>query len=222
MALFNDFSFAAPSQFSPTASDPTSYWNISPTTTPPPSPGYSNTAGHDRHSSMAELTHKFHCQTLGGGPSSSRRAYHDLPTPPNEPDELSRFDPWAIPSLDDLQSFDTYTTASIRSQRQANVRWQCSESHAKDIASLIEDMISTREQCILTPRTSQSTSTVPSSPTSDEESRPACRRMSTSTLPLRQGLKYKRSGENLKGACVARDVRVRKRGSGARKSGSRS
>lgn len=222
MALFKDFSFAAPSQSSPIASDPTGYWNISPTTTPPPSPGYSNTMAHDRQSSIADLTQKFYCQTISSGSLPSSRAYHDLPTPPSEPDEPSELDPWAIPSLDDSQSFDTYSAASIRSQRQANVRWQCSESHAKDIASLIEDMISTGEQCIFTPRTSRTNSTAPSSPGSDEESRPSCRRTSTSTLPLRQGLKYKRSGENLKGACVARDVRVRKRGSGARKSGSRS
>ncbi|PSN66876.1 hypothetical protein BS50DRAFT_676576 [Corynespora cassiicola Philippines] len=108
-------------------------------------------------------------------------------------------------------SYSRLTTATLRMQRQANTRMQCSSSHAKDLSLLVQKMIDDEEQC----RIGDTKLRPPLSPTtSDDDDEGVDMDYEPSTPEeLRQyRLNFRRSGDRLDGCTmVARSVRMRKK-----------
>jgi hypothetical protein len=140
---------------------------------------------------------------------------------------------WALPPLSGDEAMPTAVLRRVRTapvtgrstsptsrrlQRQTNSRLLCSATHHKDIASLLERMVNTSEQCSVAPPTSLA---VPTHPTEDDEgydsaederepSSVAARKVSV--VVLRRGAEFRRASDFRKtGASISKDVRFRNR-----------
>jgi hypothetical protein len=99
-------------------------------------------------------------------------------------------------------------SATLRMQRQANVRMQSSSSHIKDISSLVEKMVDTKDQC----NVYEHKPTLPPSPTSEDEGISMDYTIANSPPVLRSSIPYYRAGDRLDGcARVSKQARMRKR-----------
>ncbi|KAK3201683.1 hypothetical protein GRF29_164g279220 [Pseudopithomyces chartarum] len=150
-SLFRDFSFDAPSRLqsssmhhsmettSPTTRSPA----VFPTRPPTPPPSYD----------INDLAQALHRQDLRVVVDYKYRPAYEPLTPPSDDDSFANHIPSPLP-LSTLR----LNSATLRMQRQANVRMQSSAAHAKDIASLVERMIQVRDQCHVCERKSKSLS----------------------------------------------------------------
>jgi hypothetical protein len=151
-SLFRDFSFDAPSRLQSSSSMHHSMETTSPTTrspavfpTRPPTPPPS----YD----INDLAQALHRQDLRVVVDYKYRPSYEPLTPPSDDDSFANHIP-SPPPLSTLR----LNSATLRMQRQANVRMQSSAAHAKDIASLVERMIQVRDQCHVCERKSKSVS----------------------------------------------------------------
>jgi hypothetical protein len=198
--MFRDFSFEAPAQhtfareiertYSPFTPSPP------PSTRPPtPPPCHINDLAYrlDQSSLHIEVDHHYAC-------------HDDPPTPPSDDHTF----PVEIDSPKHSSSLYTRLSSStLRQQRQANQRAQCSSPRLEDIASLVQRMVEDGDQCRVCEHKS-STSSIASTVGDDEG-------VDVNYSPPPQAphvytLKFRRSGDRLNtGAAVSRSVKMRKR-----------
>lgn len=97
-----------------------------------------------------------------------------------------------------------------RAQRQDSMRLQTEASHLREISSLVQRMVDTRDQCSLCrPTSSHSECSITPSESEDDVVSIASNRMESTSR--RHNLPYRRSTEVLKGRPgVTKDVRMRK------------
>lgn len=200
MALFRDFSFGAPSQRSYThafAHEDDTY--ISPTTTScPPLP---QRFPSPPPCSIGDLAQALVQHSLRIDPEMDRKS-----SAGSSADEAST--PTSSYAHVPLLSTQRLNSATLRMQRQANVRMLSSSTHLKDISSLVEDMIKSEDQChirdrkSLVPPPSPTTSTSSSEDSSDD--------MDVIKVELPSAVPCWRSAESVFGcARVSKSVRMR-------------
>lgn len=210
-----NFSFDAPrspSTGSSTAATRDSSRAVSPCspTTPFPPPRLS----------VTDLAAHFACQRIR---TASQVCYDTCESYANtDGDEAG----WSVPSTevtDDnpsnrLSRSRTFPTRphspSRRAQRQLNTRLLCSTTHRGDIAALVARMVESKEQCSVSTSGSNSPSHEDegySSENNDNDREMSgtstSRRSSVATVKYRRSSDYKGIG----GACVSKNVRLRKR-----------
>ncbi|KAF1974153.1 hypothetical protein BU23DRAFT_553547 [Bimuria novae-zelandiae CBS 107.79] len=137
-SLFRDFSFDTPSRLpEPLCTESASPTSMSPSLFParPPTPPPCD---------MNELVLALGKQDLRVVVDPKFRAQYEPLTPPSDEDTFANH----LPEPTQL-STARMNAATLRMQRQANVRMQCSVSHIKDISSLVEKMIEVEDQCHL-------------------------------------------------------------------------
>lgn len=205
--MFRDFSFDAPSRrpssqhaadssassVSPTSMLPLPYPLPARLPTPPPC-------------SIGELTEALGQHDLRIVVDSSFKAANEPLTPPSDdvafPNEL-------LPRSPPL-STERLNSATLRMQRQANVRMQCSSEHRKDISSLVKKMIDVGDQCRLCIPKSRTPTPPPAS--EYDEGVDMDYTPSDSKAEMRFMLSVCRSGERPDGcARVTKSVRMRKK-----------
>ncbi|KAF2677820.1 hypothetical protein K458DRAFT_423668 [Lentithecium fluviatile CBS 122367] len=134
--------------------------NVSPTSTRlPPLPARLPTPPP---CSMGDLAQILNQQSLRLVVPSHKSANEPL-TPPSDEDTFATALPQPRPQLS--LSTSRLNSATLRMQRQANVRMQSSSSHIKDISTLVERMIEAEDQC----RICEQKPSLPPSPTSEDE-----------------------------------------------------
>ncbi|KAF2730723.1 hypothetical protein EJ04DRAFT_515082 [Polyplosphaeria fusca] len=177
--------------------------NISPTTVPArlPTPPCS----------MGELEYRFHRHTLRIDPSLARPACYAVEplTPPGDDAPLSPDQSLASQQ----RAYASLSAASLRRQRQAHMRMQCSSSHVKDISNLVQKMVEDGDQCHVCDPKSRTTSrsSSPSSHSYDEGVVMDYSPPSPGEEPLHT-LKFRRSGDQIVGhATVSKSIRMRKK-----------
>lgn len=207
--MFRDFSFDAARPSSVHDAERAAM-NVSPMSNPP---GYFTRLPTPPPCSMGELAQRLDQQSLRVDPAY-KFPNEEPPTPPSDQVSFST----SLHELPQRPSYSRITTATLRMQRQANVRMQCSSSHIDDISTLVQRMIEDEDQCnICEPKSPISTS---SSSNADEDegvdmdySPPSPREPPLPTL------KFRRSGDRLNGcASVTKSVRMRKKSKIAKRS----
>ncbi|KAF2140096.1 uncharacterized protein K452DRAFT_289492 [Aplosporella prunicola CBS 121167] len=182
--MFEGFSFGAASRH-PSSLDTSDddYTHLSPTSSPPPHllPEYHNM-------SISELSRRFSAQRI-------EPEYLDPYAPQDQPDWLSSMPTSPTSSPSGRSS----PHQSIRDRRQAHTQWQCEAVNIRDLASLVEQMVESGDQCSLR---SKSTSSSSSESGEDEDG------LQGSKTP---SLKYRRSGDLSRNAAVSKDIRFRRR-----------
>lgn len=138
----------------------------------------------------------------------------------NDEDEMN----WLIPPLEECQSTALRRaqtcplpqrphSPSRRTQRQANARLLCSASHREEIAALMERMVNSEEQCLISPSSAPLTP-----PLQDDEgyntgddsiSETISRSSSIVVVPTRAD-RRRASDLVAGGACVSKSIRLRK------------
>lgn len=172
--------------------------------------------------SLGELAQRFHRHNLRVEvPQPSRNlSFYDPPTPPGDSEDSS-FPIDSRQSFPRTTSYTAISSTNLRAKRQANTRLQCSPTHIRDISLLVERMIEANDQCSVRRIDEPTISVCVSTPdASDDEgvSMDYTPPDSPHERPL-FGLKYRRSGDRLNGqACVAKNVRMRKKPCKIRKS----
>ena len=205
--MFRNFSFEAASQH-PLAVDPDrACANVSPTSTPDPPSRDQNHPPTPPAVSMGELALRFGEQNLEVDPRYQGTSIFE-PAAPSDEDFLFSTDP---ENSNRHLSYASLSPAAIRQQRQANMRLQCSASHARDISSLVERMVNNGEQCVIcTPRASRS-GLLPAKSDFEEDDY-ASVKQSTHSDGTTYALKYRRSGDILSNqACVSKNIRLRRK-----------
>jgi hypothetical protein len=183
--------------------------NVSPTTVPASAPTRLPTPPP---CSMGELEYRFHQQSLRIDPAlHAQHCGREPLTPPGD----DAFPAEHVPSQQ--RSYSCMSPASLRRQRQANTRMQCSASHVKDISILVQKMIQAGDQCHVcepksrTPSNSSSSASSSASSIEDEGvdmdySPPSPYEDQLYTL------KFRRSGDHIAGsATVSKSIRMRKK-----------
>lgn len=162
--------------------------------------------------SMLDLAHKFLNIEVDSSPRY--RSCHDPPTPPS--------DDFAFPVelLDTPQQSYLYprlSAGTLRKQRQANTRMQCSPSHLEDISMLVQQMIEVGDQCRICDSKSHTSSNASSS--DDDEGVDVDFGPSAPQEPHVYTLKFRRSGDRLNAsAAVSKSVRMRRKSGITKKS----
>lgn len=197
---FSHFSFAGPSTH---AAEPVQ--DVSPTTTTqlPPLPERLPTPPS---CSMAHLAHILDQQSLRIAVPPAWKPVSEPLTPPDDavlPFATAPAEPRPQLSL----STARLNSATLRMQRQANVRMQSSAAHIKDISTLVERMVETGDQCtVCDPKPA-----TPPSPTSDDEGISMEYNVSNPKLEFRS-IPYYRAGDRVEGyARVTKHARMRRR-----------
>jgi len=156
---------------------------------------------------MGELALRFGEQNLEVDPRYQGTSFLE-PAAPSDEDFLFGTDP---ENSNRHLSYASLSPAAIRQQRQANMRLQCSASHARDISSLVERMVNNGEQCVIcVPRASRS-GLLPAMSDFEEDDY-ASVKQSTRSDGTTYTLKYRRSGDVLSNqACVYKNIRLRQK-----------
>lgn len=199
-SLFRDFSFDTPSSLpdhfytdaaSPTSTSP----QLFPTRLPTPPPCDVN-----------DLVHALDKQDLRVVVGPTFAASYEPLTPPSDNDTFANHLPPPPPQL----STARMNSATLRMQRQANVRLQSSAAHIKDISSLVEKMIEAEDQCKLHhPKSKPSSLSLPSACDMDEgvnmDYAPTAKEQIRSMLP------FYRAGDRIDGSTrVSKKPRMRR------------
>ena len=200
-ALFRDFSFESASSLPSAVFDAErAAMNVSPTSlpsfkhvptrlpTPPPTVG--------------DLTQAFDQHTL--------HIYPDEPL--TSPSDEIAFPAHLHDPCPRGPAYSRLDSATLRMQRQANVRMQCSASHTKDISVLVQSMIEDGDQCNICDPKSRSSSSASSTVDEDEDEGVDMEYEPSSEPHFSYALNFRRSGERVAGcATVSRTVRIRKK-----------
>jgi hypothetical protein len=205
-AMFRDFSFEPASQHPQYRHEADrAAMNLSPTSmprfappasppTPPPCPVGELAARFDQHTLRVEVD-----------PAYRFPLENEPLTPPD--------DDAAFPSESQLgkaprPTYSRLSTATLRMQRQANMRWQCTAAHSKDISQLVQRMVEDEDQCCV----SDAKPIIPAPNTTCGADQDEGLDMDyTPPSPPLYPLKFRRSGDRLTGGvCVSRNVRMRK------------
>ncbi|OCL12233.1 hypothetical protein AOQ84DRAFT_352621 [Glonium stellatum] len=205
--MFRNFSFEAASRHASAVDSDRACASVSPTSTPDPPSRDQHHLSAPPAVSIGELALRFGEQNLEVDPRYQGTSFFD-PSAASEEDFLFSTDP---ENSNRHQSYASLSPAAIRQQRQANMRLQCSASHAKDISSLVERMVNSGDQCVIcTPRESRS-AILPAASGFEEDDYASVRR-STNADGTTFTLRYRRSGEILSNqACVSKNIRLRKK-----------
>lgn len=201
--MFRDFSFEAPAPhifareveraYSPFTPSPP------PSTRPPtPPPCHINDLAYrlDQSSLQIEVDHHY--------------TYYNAPHAPRTPPT----DDCTIPTELDLPKHSSalYTrlsSSTLRQQRQANQRAQCSSPRLEDIASLVQRMVEDGDQCRVREHKSTASSNASKS---DEDEGVDMDYSPPPQEPHLYTLKFRRSGDRLNtGAVVSRSVKMRRK-----------
>lgn len=206
-SFFSDFSFAEAMRrpVSAVEAERTAA-NISPTTVP----SHSQTPARlptPPPCSMGELEYRFHQQSLRIDPNFHAPICGGEPlTPPGD----DAFSHGLV--MSQHRSYSTVSTATLRRQRQANTRMQCSASHVKDISNLVQKMITAGDQCHVCepkPRTPSDSSYASSM---DDEGVDMDYSPPSPYADELHTLKFRRSGDHIVGsATVSKSIRMRKK-----------
>lgn len=165
----------------------------------PPTPPSSYDINH-----LAQALHRQDLRVVVDCAPKYRPAYEPL-TPPSDEDTFADHIPAPLPL-----STIRLNSATLRMQRQANVRLQSSAAHAKDIASLVERMIEVQDQCHVCDRKSKSLSHAVLADYDDDEGvnmdyTPTAKEEMRSILP------FYRAGDRIDGtARVSKKPRMRR------------
>lgn len=155
--------------------------------------------------SMLDLAHKFVNIEVDASPRY--RSCYDPPTPPS--------DDFAFPAelLDTPPQSSLYprlSAGTLRKQRQANTRMQCSPAHLDDISMLVQHMIDVGDQCRVCDSKSHTSSNASSS--DDDEGVDVDCGPPAPQEPHVYTLKFRRSGDRLNAsAAVSKSVRMRRK-----------
>ncbi|KAF2713683.1 hypothetical protein K504DRAFT_462192 [Pleomassaria siparia CBS 279.74] len=202
--MFREFSFEAASRHLPALHEQErAVTNVSPFS---PSPQLPSRLPTPPPCSIGELAYRFDQHSLHTEVDPEYRFYEPL-TPPNDhfsfPGELLDAPP------QQASCYQRLSAASLRKQRQANTRMQCSPSHLDDISSLVQRMIETGDQCRICQHKSQTRSNASTSDDDegvDMDFHPAPQEAHTPNRKIR------RSGERLSGGtAVSKNVRMRRK-----------
>ena len=103
-----------------------------------------------------------------------------------------------------------------RAQRQHGVRMLCDPSHLRNIQDMVDKMVQSGDQCAISPPRASSVETTPS-PADDEgysslDENRRCGSISSvsSAASGTSSLSFRRSVDSITGACVSKNVRVKK------------
>ena len=205
--MFRNFSFEAASRHPSAVDSDGACASVSPTSTPDPPSRDQNPPPTPPAVSMGELALRFGEQNLEVDPRYQGTSFLE-PAAPSDEDFLFSTDP---ENSNRHLPYASLSPAAIRQQRQANVRLQCSASHARDITSLVERMVNDGEQCVIcAPRPSRS-GLLPAKSDFEEDDY-ASVKQSTHSDGTTYALKYRRSGDVLSNqACVSKNIRLRKK-----------
>ena len=169
------------------------------------SPAYASSS-HSTPYSISDLSRQFSEQSIRPRPKRTDSGYSSQRSSFAQ-EESSTNTRISSPQLLQPNSRQPSTT---RAQRQDSTRLQTESSHLREISSLVQRMVDTRDQCSLCrPTSSHSEHSVTPSESEDDVGSMASSRMESTTR--RHHLPYKRSTEVLKGRPgVSKDVRMRK------------
>lgn len=103
-----------------------------------------------------------------------------------------------------------------RAQRQHGVRMLCDPSHLRNIQDMVDRMVQSGDQCAISPARASSVEAIPS-PVDDEgysslDENRRCGSISSvsSAASGTSSLSFRRSVDSITGACVSKNVRVKK------------
>jgi hypothetical protein len=167
--------------------------------------------------SMGELASKFDQQHLRievEVDPAHLATDHEPLTPPSDDDAFG------LPQRAPRPAYSRVSSATLRMQRQTNLKLQCSSSHIKDISKLVQRMVEDEDQCnVCEPET-----LVPASDSSNLEQDEGVEDVDCELLDadIFSSLKYRRSSDRANGQSgVSKTVRLRKRPSRMLKRSSR-
>jgi hypothetical protein len=201
---FSHFSFDAASSRAPEYDAELAAMTVSPTSTRlPPLPARLPTPPP---CSMGDLAQILDQQSLRIAIVPVQKSANEPLTPPGDDVTFATALPERRPHLS--LSTSRINSATLRMQRQANVRLQSSSSHIKDISLLVEKMIEAEDQC----NVCEHKPSLPPSPTSDDEGISMEYTVPNPTAALRTLLPFYRAGDRVDGCTrVSKNARMRRR-----------
>jgi hypothetical protein len=198
-SLFRDFSFDAPSRLSEHQHSESAALSVSPTSTSPrffparlPTPPPCD---------VDDLAYALTKQDLRVVVDPKFRACYEPPTPPSDDDTFEKH----LPERPQL-STARLNCATLRMQRQANVRMQSSLAHIKDISSLVDKMIRVDQCNVWEPK-----SKPPPLAAMDEDEGVSMDYTPTAKEQIRSMLPFYRAGDRVDGSTrVSKRPRMRR------------
>lgn len=159
-SLFRDFSFDAPPRRPAQDMAERDFMGTSPTSTTPSPFDFPSRLPTPPPCSVNDLATALNKQDLRViiDPNYQPRSPWEPLTPPDDASFVHNLPEPPKLSLSTVR----LNSATLRMQRQANVRLQSSATHVKDIASLVEKMIEVEDQCTVCTRKSKAPSPTPS------------------------------------------------------------
>ncbi|KAL1612901.1 hypothetical protein SLS60_001131 [Paraconiothyrium brasiliense] len=198
-SLFRDFSFDAPSRLPEQHQTESAALSVSPTSTSPFL--YPTRLPTPPPCDVNDLAQALTKQDLRVIVDPNFRAANEPLTPPSDHETFENH----IPGRPNL-STARMNSATLRMQRQANVRMQSSLAHIKDISSLVEKMIEV-DQCNVYESKSKSLSSMPT----EEDEGVDMDYTPTAKEQIRSMLPFYRAGDRLDGSTrVSKRPRMRR------------
>lgn len=156
--------------------------------------------------SMGDLAHILDQQSLRITVVASQKLAGEPLTPPSDHVSFAAALPHQRPQL--TLSTSRLNSATLRMQRQANVRMQSSLSHIRDISTLVEKMVAAEDQC----NVCEHKPSMPPSPTSEDEGIGMEHTVANTKVAYRHSIPFFRAGDRLDGCTrVSKNARMRRR-----------